>query len=46
MSVNLTKDKKGRCWYVSTLSAGMTVGIFLTPEDLLELKNKIEEVIT
>ena len=44
MDVSVKKDRKGRCWYVSHRRVGVTEGIFLTPEELRELKKLLEDI--
>ena len=45
MDVSVKKDKKGKCWYVSHKRIGFTEGIFLTMDELIELKNQLEDVV-
>lgn len=45
-NVTVNKDRKGRCWYVSHKRCGITEGIFLTPEEMLELKDILNGLIS
>ena len=45
MDVLVTKDKKGRCYFVSHKLCGITEGIWLTPEEIQELKTKLDNLV-
>lgn len=44
MDVSVKKDRKGRCWFVSHRRCGCMEGIFLTPEELNELRQLLNEM--
>jgi hypothetical protein len=43
--VSVTKDRKGNCWFISHRRCGVTEGIFVTPEELVELSGELRKVI-
>lgn len=45
MDVSVKKDKKGMCWYVSHKRIGFTEGIFLTSEELKDLKEILDKML-
>lgn len=44
-NVSLTKDGKGGCWVLSHVRCGITECLFLTVEELIELRDKIESLL-
>lgn len=45
MMVEITKDKKGKCWIVSHKRCGCHEQIFLTPEGLADLYFKLKVIV-
>ena len=43
--VSIVKDRKGRCWYLSHRRCGVTEGIFVTQDELLEIHDEIGKLI-
>ena len=44
--VTLVRDKKGPCWILGYKRCGITQTAFLTPEELKELKDILNELQT
>ena len=45
MMVTLKKDRKGPCWIMSHRRCGITETVFLTEEELMELRVLINDMI-
>ena len=45
MRVSLRKDRKGPCWIMSHQRCGVTETVFLTEEELRELRVLINDMI-
>lgn len=45
MAVTVKKDKKGPCFFLSHKRVSFTEGIWLTLDELKELKKLIEEIV-
>ena len=45
MDVSVKKDRKGPCYFVSHKRCGITEGIWLTPEEIRELRTKLDDVV-
>jgi hypothetical protein len=45
MAVTVKKDSKGPSYFVSHKRVGITEGIWLTIDELIELKKLIEEIV-
>ena len=45
MDVSVKKDKKGKCYFVSHRRCGVTEGVFLTMDELIELKTQLDEIV-
>lgn len=45
MGVSITKDRKSRCFWLAHKRCGITEGIWLTPEEIIELKKLLEDYL-
>lgn len=42
--ISLVKDRKGPCWILGNKRCGITQTIFLTPDEITELREKLNEL--
>lgn len=45
MGVSVKKDKKGPCYFVSHKRCGITEGIWLSVNELVELRKLLEDIV-
>ena len=41
----VVKDKKGNCYFVSHVRCGVTEGTFFSMEELLEIRDQINDIL-
>jgi len=45
MDVNVIKDRKGPCFFISHKRVGFTEGIWLSLDELIELRRLLDDIL-